>query len=275
MQALPLIFFTAPNLKKIGPFNEFYFQKKSLIYLTTLTLRFSKLTRITRFLLLTPLLVFLFCDTEPKPISSESSASVAVSYLALGDSYTIGESVDESLRWPVQLSDSLNNNGFIVNKTDIIARTGWTTAELKDGITNAQPDSTYDLVSLLIGVNNQYRGYDIEIYRTEFRELLEWAIALASGDPENVFVVSIPNYGVTPFGSSNEDQIRQELLEYDAIAASIAEEYGIPLINITPISEEAKTDTTLIAEDNLHPSGSMYTLWVSKMLPVVQDLLEQ
>lgn len=275
MQALPLIFLTAPNIKKNTPFNEFYFQKKSLIYLTTLTYTSIKVTHIKHLCLLLPFLFLVHCTDKPIPGTTEFSASDSVSYLALGDSYTIGESVEESLRWPVQLSDSLADKGFTIEQTDIIARTGWTTAELQEGITAVDPDSSFDLVSLLIGVNNQYRGYDIEIYRTEFRELLQRAIALASGDPENVFVVSIPNYGVTPFGSRNEDTIRQELLEYDAIARSISSEYEIPFINITPISEAAKEDSTLIAEDQLHPSGKMYTLWVSEMLPAVRELLMQ
>jgi lysophospholipase L1-like esterase len=225
--------------------------------------------------LILALLLISGCSTEKKTSDTESHQKSTISYLALGDSYTIGESVSEQLRWPVQLSDSLEAQGYTVNETRIIAKTGWTTAELQEGIEQAQPDSSYDLVSLLIGVNNQYRGYDIDIYKTEFRELLEQSIAFASGDTSKVFVVSIPNYGVTPFGLSKEESIRTELLEYDAIAESIASEYGIPFVNITPISEKAKDDPSLVAMDNLHPSGSMYTQWVSEILPVVTTLLEQ
>ena len=198
-----------------------------------------------------------------------------LSYLALGDSYTIGESVEESLRWPVQLADSLSEMGIPVAPPTIIATTGWTTNELQEAIADTTLHPPYDMVSLLIGVNNQYRGYDIERYKAEFRELVEQAISFAGDDPMKVFVVSIPNYGVTPFGLKNEEIIRQELLEYDAIADSISSDFGIPFINITPISENAKTDLSLIAGDKLHPSGKMYSLWVSEMLPTVLSIVEQ
>lgn len=209
-------------------------------------------------------------------MTSQNLSDSPLRFLALGDSYTIGESVSESERWPVQLSDSLSSKGIIVQKTDIIATTGWTTDELLAGIESASPDSSYSLVSLLIGVNNQYRGYEISQYMEEFERLLNKAITFAEGNAQRVFVVSIPNYGVTPFGQQRgEDRIRQELLEYDAIADSIAASYGIPFVNITPISEGAKEDETLVADDNLHPSGKQYTLWVEEILPVVLQLLEQ
>ena len=199
-----------------------------------------------------------------------------IKFLALGDSYTIGESVSESGRWPVQLSDSLAAKGFSVAKTEIIATTGWTTSELLNGISKTAPDSTYNLVSLLIGVNNQYRGLELTIYQREFEALLKQAIGFAGGDSSRVFVVSIPNYGVTPFGQSRgEDRIRQELLAYDSVAQQISLGYGIPFVDITPISEKAKSDTTLIANDQLHPSAKMYTLWVEEMLPSVMPLLQQ
>lgn len=226
------------------------------------------------------LILFIsFCSSVPERNTKEEATpnyTTPIKYLALGDSYTIGESVPESMRWPVQLTDSLSESGIEVADLKIIARTGWTTAELQEGISRAQLSPPYDFVSLLIGVNNQYRGYDIEIYKTEFRELLEQSIQFAGGDSSKVFVVSIPNYGVTPFGQSRgENRIRKELLEYDAIARQIASEYEIPFINITPISEEAKTDMSLIAEDELHPSGNMYSLWVHEMLPTVHSILEQ
>lgn len=209
-------------------------------------------------------------------MTSNNPTQISLRFLALGDSYTIGESVSESERWPVQLADSLSSKDIVVQETNIIATTGWTTDELLAGINEASPDSSYNLVSLLIGVNNQYRGYEISKYREEFELLLNKAITFAGGNAQRVFVVSIPNYGVTPFGKQRgEDRIRQELLEYDAIADSIAASYGIPFVNITPISEEAKEDETLVADDNLHPSGKQYTLWVEEILPVVLQLLEQ
>ncbi len=237
-----------------------------------------KSLRITPLLLL--FILFLsVCSPSPQTNSSTESPEVSlgpIKYLALGDSYTIGESVPDSLRWPVQLADSLQKEEIQVSDLNIIAKTGWTTAELQEGIANNPPSPPYNLVSLLIGVNNQYRGYDIEIYRTEFRELIEQAIGFAGGDSTKVFTVSIPNYGVTPFGQTRgEDRIRQELLMYDAIAKEISGEYGIPFVNITPISEDAKEDSSLIADDELHPSGKMYSLWVQEMLPTVLSLLEQ
>ena len=204
------------------------------------------------------------CNYSPETKNSLLSSEIevdSISYLALGDSYTIGESVLENERWPVQLADSLKNESIIVSDLKIIAKTGWTTADLKEGISSSTLSAPYDLVSLLIGVNNQYRGYDINIYKTEFRELIEQSIEFTGGDATKVFVVSIPNYGVTPFGMTRgEDKIRNELLDYDKIAFTISSEYGIPFINITPISEGAKNDSTLIANDGLHPSGKMYSL---------------
>lgn len=229
-----------------------------------------------------PIILILFlsiCSSLPERNSDELSYvndNYPKKYLALGDSYTIGESVPEDKRWPAQLVDSLLRLNITVNEYEIIARTGWTTAELQQGITNAELTPPYDLVSLLIGVNNQYRGYDIDIYRTEFQELIEQSIGFAGNDTSRVFVVSIPNYGVTPFGQSRgEERIRMELLEYDKIAEEIATKYGIPFVNITPISEEAKTDMSLIAEDELHPSGKMYSLWVQEMMPTVLSILKQ
>ena len=221
--------------------------------------------------------IFTISSCTKKPVMNTTQlADTPLTFLALGDSYTIGESVSESERWPVQLSDSLASKGVTIEKTDIIATTGWTTEELLAGIEDASPDTTYDLVSLLIGVNNQYRGYDISTYRIEFEELLQQAISFTGGDPSKVFVVSIPNYGVTPFGQTRgEDEIRKELLEYDAIAEDIATKYEIPFVNITPISEQAKTYPALVASDDLHPSGKMYTLWVEEILPIVEEMLKQ
>ncbi|MEQ9308706.1 MAG: SGNH/GDSL hydrolase family protein [Balneolaceae bacterium] len=258
---------------------NFIFTEKFVLWLTKILkqLDVSSL-RITLFYFFA--IAFLSqCSPSPQTSNIENngiSHPTTIKYLALGDSYTIGESVPEPMRWPLQLTDSLIKNGIETEKVDIIARTGWTTAELKQGIIDNPPSPPYDLVSLLIGVNNQYRGYDIEIYRIEFRELLEQAIEFANNDSSRVFVVSIPNYGVTPFGQSRgEDKIRKELLEYDRIAKEIATEYNIPFINITPISEKAKENLTFIASDNLHPSGEMYSEWVHEMLPTVLSLIEQ
>ena len=192
----------------------------------------------------------------------------------MGDSYTIGEAVSEDQRWPVILTNKLNMEGYDVKQPLIIAKTGWTTNELQKAIEEKEPSSNYDLVSLLIGVNNQYRGYPIDQYKKEFKELLLQAITFANGDTTKVFVVSIPNYGVTPFGmEKGEDTIRQELLIYDSIADSISSEMDIPFINITPVSEKAKEDPSYIASDQLHPSGKQYKEWVELILPEVKLML--
>lgn len=188
-----------------------------------------------------------------------------LSYLALGDSYTIGEAVDISERWPVQLVERLKANEISIEDPRIIATTGWTTAELQAGIQSSGIEQTYDMVSLLIGVNNQYRGYDIEIYRKEFRELLDSAITYAGGTNENVFVVSIPDYGVTPFAINrglNSETIARELDAYNEMAESICNELGVAFFEITKWSRNAANDESLIASDGLHPSGKMYTNWV-------------
>ncbi len=187
------------------------------------------------------------------------------SFLALGDSYTIGEAVEENERWPIQLKAVLEKRGVALEPVKIIATTGWTTDELQKGIEKAKIDGqTYDLVSLLIGVNNQYRGYPIAQYQKEFKELLVQAIQFAGGDVSSVFVISIPDYGVTPFAKEKDpEKIARELDEYNAIANKIASDLGVAFFDITSGSKKAKEDLELIAKDGLHPSGKMYADWVN------------
>lgn len=193
-----------------------------------------------------------------------------LSYLALGDSYTIGESVAENDRWPVQLSKSLTKSGVEVASPQIIARTGWTTDELKAKIVSENITKTYDLVSLLIGVNNQYRGRSVEQFRTEFIDLLETALKFAGNKPERVFVVSIPDWGVTPFGGKGQNKTISEQIDlFNQVKKQETEKKGILFIDITPISRQAITNVSLIAEDGLHPSGIMYQQWVEKILPEI------
>ena len=197
-------------------------------------------------------------------------------YLALGDSYTIGESVDPSLRYPVQIADSLEKRGYLTEDPRIIAVTGWTTSDLKAGIAAASPQGPYDLVSLLIGVNNQYRGMDISIYRKEFGELLDQSILFAGSDTGRVIVLSIPDWGVTPFASGRDrDKIAREIDQYNAINREITLSKGIAWIDVTGISRLAGTDLTLIAGDGLHPSGKMYTEWVRLALPEIVKMLKE
>lgn len=195
-----------------------------------------------------------------------AAQSTSLTYLALGDSYTIGESVKESERWPVQLAKALTKKGVKVSSPLIIATTGWRTDNLKEAIVNAKLKNQYDLVSLLIGVNNQYQGKPASQYAVEFEALLKMAIQLARGKASNVFVVSIPDYGYTPFGLAKKESISKQIDEFNAINQRIAEQYKVAWYNITDISRQGLIDPSLVAEDGLHPSGKMYTLWVERML---------
>jgi lysophospholipase L1-like esterase len=188
--------------------------------------------------------------------------------LALGDSYTIGESVAERLRWPAQLADSLAALGVTVTGVEYVARTGWTTTDLLDALDLAPPEAPpYDLVSLLIGVNNQFAGMDMGLYRDEFTELLGIALDLSGKNPERVLVVSVPDYGVTPRGHLfGPDRIRDEIDSYNAVNKSIASSFGTLYADITPLSRLAADDPTLVARDGLHFSGAMYALWVDYMI---------
>ena len=217
---------------------------------------------------------------EPKPIESDymiatGTALPSISYLALGDSYTIGEAVDSTHRWPVQLADSLRRIHHLrVDEPQIVATTGWTTNELQHGIEQADLKDKYELISLLIGVNNQYRGYAFEQFEKEYEALIKWAIQHSVHGASGIFAVSIPNYGVTPFGQARgEDTIKAELLAYDAKAKEICQRFGIPFFDITPISELTKDNPTFIADDQLHPSGLQYTEWVRSFASQVAELI--
>jgi lysophospholipase L1-like esterase len=195
--------------------------------------------------------------------------------LALGDSYTIGESVDPSQRWPNQLADLLRDCGIAVDDPEIIARTGWTTDELSRAIDRADPAGPYALVTLLIGVNNQYRGRDAEEYRTEFAALLERAIGFAGRTPQRVIVLSIPDWGVTPFARKrNRASIAKAIDRFNAINREESQRAGVHYVDITPGSRAAALDPALIAGDGLHPSGRMYAEWARLALPAARSILE-
>lgn len=189
-----------------------------------------------------------------------------VSFLALGDSYTIGESVSEQERWPNQLADSLRAHGMKISRPTLVATTGWRTDDLKNAIAKASLKNEYGLVSLLIGVNNQYQGKPLAQYAVEFEDLLRTAIALAQGKKENVFVVSIPDYGFTPFGKEKQTTITAAIDQFNATNRQIAERLGITYFFITDITRRALTQPDLMAADGLHPSGKMYSLWVERMV---------
>jgi len=190
----------------------------------------------------------------------------ALSYLALGDSYTIGESVNESDRWPNQLVKVLSEKGYTISKPKIIATTGWRTDNLKDAMLKADLKNEYDLVSLLIGVNNQYQGKSPDQYAIEFEDLLKTAIQLANHKSSNVFVVSIPDYGYTPFGLPKKESISIQIDEFNTINMRITKKYKVAYYNITDISQKGLEDPSLVATDGLHPSGKMYSLWVERIM---------
>lgn len=200
-----------------------------------------------------------------------------IRYLALGDSYTIGESVGEHERWSNQLAALMEAlPEFTGRRVDIsvIARTGWTTQELWEGIQSRKLEPPYDLVSLLIGVNNQYRGYDINEYREQFVFLLNKSIEYAGGDTNRVIVLSIPDWGVTPFaGSRDSKQIAVEINQFNAVNQEETEKMGAHYIDITAISREAVNNPFLIALDGLHPSGKMYSEWAKLAYPVALKIL--
>ena len=204
------------------------------------------------------------------PVSSNQSFR----YLALGDSYTIGESVAENERWPNQLAVLLSEKNIQTDVT-IIARTGWTTSELWQGIQADPPRGKYDLVSLLIGVNNQYRGYDINKYRDEFRFLLEKTIEYAGGKPEHVILLSIPDWGVTPFASGRDrDKIANDIDAFNLINLDESKKMGVHYVDVTLASREALNDPGLVAGDGLHPSAKMYAEWAKLVLPIAIRILE-
>lgn len=199
----------------------------------------------------------------------------ALRFLALGDSYTIGEHVAARNRWPTQLAKLLEVEG-IPTEVTIIARTGWTVDELWEGIQATPPEGTYDLVTLLIGVNDQYRGYTAEWYQEKFRFMLEKAILYAGGHPDKVIVLSIPDWGFTPFAAirGNTEPISQQIDEFNAVNLEETKAMGAQYVDVTIISRMAMDDFDLITGDRLHPSGKMYRMWAEKILPVALEILQ-
>jgi lysophospholipase L1-like esterase len=183
-------------------------------------------------------------------------------FLALGDSYTIGEGVLVSDRWPVQLVERLRRANRPFDEPQIIAVTGWTTSELLSAIARQRPIGPFDLVSLLIGVNNQYRGRGLGEYGQEFPQLLEESIALAGNRPQNVLVLSIPDWGVTPFAAGRDRaQIATEIDAFNEINREASSRVGVHYVDVTPSSREAAADRSMWTGDGLHPSAKLYTRW--------------
>jgi len=194
--------------------------------------------------------------------TTTTSSSAPQQYLALGDSYTIGESVDPSERYPVQLARMLRGEGIDLGDPQIIARTGWTTDELSRAMDAAAPKGPYRLVTLLIGVNNQFRGRSAEEFRGQFDALLQRSIELAGGNAGHVIVLSIPDWGMMPFAEGRDRaQIGREIDQFNAVCAEQCKARNVTFIDITPISRNASGDPSLIAGDGLHPSGKQYQQW--------------
>ncbi len=214
----------------------------------------------------------IFSMLEKNSQATTAATTPAPRYLALGDSYTIGESVHEHERFPVQLVEQLRARGVSIADAAIIARTGWTTDELWNALDLREPQGTYELVTLLIGVNNQYRGRSAEAYRPEFVKLLQRAIAYAGNDASRVVVVSIPDWGVTPFGRDRKN-VGGEIDAFNAVNRAESLRLGAHYVDITPGSREALHDAALIANDGLHPSEKMYTRWVELITPIAEKIL--
>jgi len=210
------------------------------------------------------------------PAPHTTALTTELRYLALGDSYTIGEAVDEAGRWPMQLARLLRMEGVLVGDPRIIATTGWTTDELDAAITAAEPLGQHDFVTLLIGVNNQYRGRDVEEYRTQFAALLWRAIGFAGNRPGRVLVLSIPDWGVTPFGAASGrdvEQISRELDAYNLAARTVCAQRDVAFVDIAAVSRTRGTEPAMVADDGLHPSAAMYTEWTRLAFPVAHRLL--
>jgi len=196
-------------------------------------------------------------------------------FLALGDSYTIGESVAVSERWPVQLAQLIREQGIRIAEPEIVAETGWTAADLASGIDASGLKGTFDVVTLMIGVNNQFRHLDLREYRGEFLGLLDTAMALAGDEPAKVIVISIPDYGVTPFAAALDgDLIAREIDLFSAVNREEAIKAGVAYVDVTGISRRAKTDLSLVAVDGLHPSGKMYGLWAEVIHSEIVSLID-
>jgi lysophospholipase L1-like esterase len=229
------------------------------------------------------IVVILGCEKNSLTVMSNAAipdtinSDHKITYLALGDSYTIGESVAMESNFPFQLSARLRANGLDVGSPKIIATTGWTTSELQSAIKAAALKQKFGLVTLLIGVNNQYRGESLNIYRKEFKELLQTALDFADGNKAHVFVLSIPDWGVTPFGAgSGRDQqsVAKDIDAFNAINKEETLAMGISYTDITVASRRAGTDKTLVATDGLHYSAKMHAEWVELLKPAVIKVLK-
>ena len=194
-------------------------------------------------------------------------------FLALGDSYTIGQSVEVNERWPVQFLKELTATTNVIDTLQIIAQTGWRVDQLKEAMNSSDLEPPYGIVSLLIGVNNQYQGQNANDFRPEFIEILEKSLKLVENRTERLFVISIPDWGASPYGFGfDRAKVSKEINEFNSVVKEESEKRGLRYFDITAISRRALIDRTLIASDGLHPSGKMYKLWVDMMIPEISKI---
>lgn len=222
----------------------------------------------------------LACQRTEEPLptppggSGIGGVSIPRTWLALGDSYTIGQGVKEEERFPAQTVERLSKLQRSVDTLRYIAITGWTTVDLLNAITRENPGQ-HTVVSLLIGVNDQYRGWDSALYRARFRDALQQALRLTGGKSSHVFVLSIPDYGVTAYAKHLDTaRISREIDGYNRINREIATASGCPYLDITPLTREARWNRQLICGDSLHPSGIDYGRWADRLAPMMEVLLQ-
>lgn len=213
-------------------------------------------------------------EVLPAPPATSGAGSTKT-YLALGDSYTIGQGVLAAQRFPAQTVTLLRQEGISIADPVYIGQTGWTTANLQSAIAAQNPPITYDVVTLLIGVNDQYQRMDTGGYAIRFTQLLEKAVQLGKGKPANVFVLSIPDYSATPFvPASDKERVSKEIDYFNNINRRITTAYNISYTDITPSSREAASNPALVASDNLHPSGLEYKKWAELLAPKIKAVLK-
>lgn len=206
---------------------------------------------------------------------TDLTGDMGLKYLALGDSYTIGQGVKEHERFPAQTIKMLENDNVKIQRPTYIAMTSWTTANLINAINLQSPSKNYDIVTLLIGVNDQYQHLDTGSYRTRFTALLNMSVTFAANRPARVFVLSIPDYSATPFVSvADKARVSREVDQFNAINKQVTLASGIAYVDITPSSREATTDPTLVANDGLHPSGTQYAKWAAMLAPLIKNALK-
>jgi len=222
------------------------------------------------------ILLFAGCSEDSAPVAAGTprpKRAVSVRMLALGDSYTSGESVPQTKSWPYQLADSLLEDSVRVTALKVVAHTGWTTGDLIVALNKTTLTPPYDLVTLQIGVNNQFSGVPFEVFQEEFPELVTRATTLAGDHPDHVVVLTIPDYSLTPVGQRlDPDQTRSEIDSYNGFIAATLDSTPISLINVTDLSRTVADDSSLVARDGLHYSGKMYAAWVELIRPVVAAL---